>query len=148
KKEALYQYLFSIGLKSSGKGCAEKALEAGYLVVTRDTCNTDAVRKYLATPNVSCFLYKQILYSPYIDSAVSIETNYTDKVLVISHSILTPKGLIQMGRRFRQAKEITYGIQTDNVIPYEYKNIDSSGKPINSSFTFEHMQHVIHHIST
>ncbi|MCV5390059.1 hypothetical protein OFC62_35645, partial [Escherichia coli] len=41
-----------------------------------------------------------------------------------------------------------YGIQTDNVIPYEYKNIDSSGKPINSSFTFEHMQHVIHHIST
>ncbi|EGR2520260.1 hypothetical protein DYB23_17485, partial [Vibrio cholerae] len=148
KKEALYQYLFSLGLKSSGKGCPEKALEAGYLVVTRDTCNADPVRKFLATPNVSCFLYKKILYSPYIDSAVSIETNYTDKVLVISHSILTPKDLIQMGRRFRQAKEITFGIDADNVIPYVYKNIHSSGKPINCSFTFEHMQHVIHHLST
>ncbi|AQP37153.1 DEAD/DEAH box helicase family protein [Vibrio anguillarum] len=148
KKEALYQYLFSLGLKSSGKGCPEKALEAGYLVVTRDTCNFDAVRKFLGNPNVSCFLYKKILYSPYIDSAVSFETNYTDKVLVISHSILTPKDLIQMGRRFRQAKEICFGIDADNVIPYVYKNIHSSGKPINCSFTFEHMQHVIHHLST
>ncbi|MEI8598632.1 hypothetical protein P4S64_16570 [Vibrio sp. M60_M31a] len=111
KKEALYQYLFSMGFQSSGKGCAEKALEAGYLVITADTRNKDAVKEFLANPNDSCFLYKKILYSPYIDSAVSIEANYTDKVLVVSHSILMPKELIQMGRRFRQAKEIIFAVQ-------------------------------------
>ncbi|EPF1752406.1 DEAD/DEAH box helicase family protein [Vibrio alginolyticus] len=148
KKEALYQYLFSMGFQSSGKGCAEKALEAGYLVITADTRNKDAVKKFLANPNDSCFLYKKILYSPYIDSAVSIEANYTDKVLVVSHSILMPKELIQMGRRFRQAKEIIFAVQKDHVTCYQNKNMNTNGEPLNKSFSFEYMQHLIHHIST
>ncbi|HHX8576098.1 TPA: DEAD/DEAH box helicase family protein, partial [Vibrio alginolyticus] len=148
KKEALYQYLFSIGYESSGKGCPKKALDAGYLVITGDTCDTDAVKHFLANPSVSCFLYEKILYSPYIDSAVSIETNYAREMLVISHSILTPKELIQMGRRFRQAKNIIYAVQKDNVMCYEYTNMNRSGEPNNGPFTFEHMQHLIHHLST
>ncbi|WP_257968963.1 hypothetical protein, partial [Vibrio parahaemolyticus] len=59
-----------------------------------------------------------------------------------------PKELIQMGRRFRQAKEIIFAVQKDHVTCYQNKNMNTNGEPLNKSFSFEYMQHLIHHIST
>ncbi|MGL0819723.1 DEAD/DEAH box helicase family protein, partial [Vibrio vulnificus] len=111
----MWRTIKKLGYRSNAKGCYSKALRAGILVVCSETREQKEVIEFIKSPNYVVNQYSKVFYSPYVGCGLSIETEYSDNVVIVSNSILTPVALVQLALRFRAVKVVRFAVAKDHI---------------------------------
>ncbi len=139
----MWRIIKKLGYSSNAKGCYSEALRAGVLVVCSETREQKEVIEFIKSPNDIANQYNKVFYSPYIGCGLSIETEYSDSVVIASNSILTPVALIQLALRFRAVKVVRFAVAKDSI------NCFLPVKPkASNEFTFKEMVELHEYHST
>ncbi len=104
-----------IGISTNSRTRAEnieatlKPLEDNGLVVTKKTVALEEQQLFIATPNEYALLYLYIIYTPTLESGISITTKEFERVYgffePMAEGVGTPLACVQQMARFRKAKE-------------------------------------------
>ncbi|EJE8545419.1 DEAD/DEAH box helicase family protein [Vibrio vulnificus] len=139
----MWRTVKKLGYSSNAKGCYSEALKAGALVVCSETRKQEAVIEFIKNPNEVVRKYSKVFYSPYVGCGLSIETEYSDSIVIVSNSILTPVALVQLALRFRAVKEVRFAVAKDHISCF------LPVKPTTSNeFTFKEMVELHEYHST
>ena len=139
----MWRTIKKLDYSSNAKGCYLTALRAGVLVVCSETREQKEVIEFIKSPNDVVNQYAKVFYSPYIGCGLSIETEYSDSVVIVSNSIITPVALIQLALRFRAVKGVRFAVAKDSI------NCSLPAKPkASNEFTFKEMVELHEYHST